>query len=96
VREIYSVMLDELQGGWLEVCKVPSRHGGYIRVPVSVNAEWYQKFCKRYLARHSRRYPKHRTLIRRQHTIKALRRLIAGNHAGVYAERLMTFAEQWY
>jgi hypothetical protein len=31
-------LLDELEGSYLEVCKVPSRLGGYIRVPVSVNA----------------------------------------------------------
>lgn len=34
-------LLAELDAGWLEVCKVPTKDG-YLRVPVSVNATWYQ------------------------------------------------------
>ncbi len=83
-------LLAELESGYLEVCKVPSRHGGYIRVPVSVNHEWYRRFCRMFLSR-NRRYPRPRTLIRRCHTIEALRRIAAGNTNGVYAERLMPF-----
>jgi len=33
------MMRDELECGYLEVVKVPSQQGGYIRVPVSVNTE---------------------------------------------------------
>lgn len=86
-------LLDELESGWLEVCKVPGRNGGYIRVPVSVNAEWYTRFCRSCLSR-SRRFSKLRTMIRRQHTIAALKRIMRGNAKGVYAERLMPFIEE--
>lgn len=83
-------LLEELQSHWLEVCKIESRHGGYIRVPVSVNAEWYRRFCRKYQSsRH--KYPKLRTIIRRETTINALRRIMRGDLSGVYAERLMPF-----
>ena len=95
MRDIFAVMAEELEGSWLEVCKIPSRHGGYIRVPVSVNAEWYQKFCGRHLSRR-RRYPKYRTIIKRRDTLNALRRLQSGNYKGVYAERLLDFVEWFY
>lgn len=85
-------LLDELEAGWLEVCMVSNLNGGYIRVPISVNAEWYSRFCAQYLSR-SKRFPKLRTMIRRQHTIAALKRIEQGNTRGVYAERLLPFIE---
>ena len=86
-------LLDDLQAHFPETCKVPGRHGGYIRVPVSVNACWYRRLCSRHKVGR-RRYPKPRTIIKRCHTIKALHRIIAGNTDGVYAERLMPFVEE--
>lgn len=87
------LLLEELQSNWLEVCKVPGREGGYIRVPVSVNCDWYRRFCRNY-KRSRRRYPKARTIIKRQHTEAALRRMIAGDFGGVYAGRLLPFVEE--
>lgn len=94
MRDIFTLMLDELQGSYPETCKIPSVHGGYIRVAVAVNAEWYRSFCRMYMNAR-RRFPKARTIIRRQTTINALRRLIVGNYHGIYAERLVAFAHHF-
>lgn len=87
-------LLDELDSGCLTVAKIPSVHGGYVRVPTSINAPWYSAFCKEYMTTR-RRYPKPRTLIRRCHARKALERIIAGTTEGVYIERLLEFMERW-
>ncbi len=81
-------LLDELEGGWLEVAKVPNQNGGYIRVAVSTNAEWYRRFCGRHLGSR-KRYPKLRTFIKRCHTVAALKRIIQGEREGCYVERLL-------
>ena len=89
-----SQLLEELESGWLEVCKCPSNQGGYIRVPVSVNSEWYRKFCAQFEQRR-RKYPKPRTIIKRCHVIRALRKIIAGVESdGVYVGRLMDCIER--
>lgn len=93
VRAAARRLLEELQSSYPETCKVPNGNGGYVRVPVSVNTEWYRRFCRQYLSVR-RRYPKPRTLIRRCHTIKALERIAQGNLRGVYAERLGPFVEE--
>jgi hypothetical protein len=91
-KQCARLLLEELESGWLEVIKVPGRDGGYVRVPTSVNAEWYQRFCRLY-EQGRRRYPKPRTIIKRCHTIRALGRLVEGGSDGVYAERLAPFLE---
>ena len=95
MRDVFAMMAEELEGSYLEVVKIPSRYGGYIRVPVSVNAEWYQVFCRQYLSTR-RRFPRPRTLIKRGDTLNALARLHSGNFRGVYAERLLEFVNDWY
>ena len=92
--EAAKYLLGELESGWLEVAKVPSKQGGYVRIPVSVNAEWYSRFCRMYESRYSSRYPKQRTIIKRCHTIAALERIICGNATGVYVGRLEPFLEE--
>lgn len=89
-----AAMLRELlESSFPETIKVPGREGGYVRVPVSVNTEWYRRFCADYETMRGR---KMRTIIKRCHTIQALRRMGAGNFAGVYAERLSPFlVEEW-
>lgn len=96
IREAAKILLEELEAGYLEVCKVPSRHGGYIRVPVSVNAEWYRRLCTRHQsARRKRRTCRRpRTVIRRCDTISALRRIMRGDFRGVYAERIKPFVKE--
>ena len=89
------ILLAELLSRWLSVAKWPSLRGGYVRGATSVNAEWYSRFCRSYSHRHSRRYPKVRTFIKRGCTIKALERLVRGDNHGVYAARLLDFIENW-
>ena len=93
-RELARRYLDELDEGYLEVCKVPSRDGGYIRICMSVNAEWYRAFCKRNMIGR-KRYPKPRTIIKRCLTRNALNRIIElnGKSSGVYVDRLKDFME---
>jgi len=87
------VLRELLESSFPETIKVPGRHGGYIRVPVSVNAKWYRRFCAMY---ETPRSGKMRTFIKRCHTIAALRRIEAGNCSGVYAERLEPFlTREW-
>ena len=92
-REAAELLLEELEGNGLEVCKVPGLEGGYVRVSVSVNCEWYRRLCCQW-KKSRRRYPKARTIIKRVHTVAALRRIIAGNFSGVYAQRLQPFIEE--
>jgi hypothetical protein len=99
VRDVAARMLEEeeLDGGWLEVCKV-ANNGGYIRVPVPVNAEWYRRFCRKYL-RSRRRYPKPRTIIRRAGVRAALQRIIDGRQGHINVHRLLEHIEhdrKWY
>jgi len=82
-------MLRELlESSFPETAKVPGRDGGYVRVPVSVNTEWYRQFCARHETLRGR---KMRTIIKRCHTIRALQRIEAGDCKGEYAKRLKPF-----
>ena len=87
-------MLDELDGGYIEVMKIDTGNG-MRRVVISKNAEWYSHFCKKFL-RNRRRYPKYRTYIKRCHTRHALLKIIGGETRGLYVERLLNFMESWF
>lgn len=93
IRLAAKEMLAELEGGWLEVCKVPNGHGGYIRVAVSVNAEWYRIFCRDHKG--WRKRGKDRTYIKRCHTIRALRELKSGKTKTIYANRLLPYVADY-
>lgn len=95
MRDVFLMMKEELESSYPETIKIPGKEGGYIRVPVSVNAEWYRIFCERHKTR-SRRFPKPRTVIKRVDTLRALDRLAQGNTEGVYAERLLSVIEEFY
>lgn len=88
LKTLLEYMLVELLSTRLEVCKIPSKLGGYRRCVLSCNCEWYQKLCKSYTSPRQK-YPKHRTIIRRRNTIRALTRMIKGDLRGVYAERIL-------
>lgn len=88
-RDAARWLLEELESSRLEVCKVPGREGGYVRVCVSVNAEWYRGFCGDWVRPRRRRYRRPRTIIKRCHTVRALQRIVGGNPRGVYCERLL-------
>lgn len=88
-------MLEELEAGRLEVAKVESQQGGYVRVCVSVNCEWYKAFCRAYEGfGRNQRYKKPRTYIKRCHTIAALKRIMEGDIDSVYAARLEPFISE--
>ncbi len=86
-------MLAELEGNQLQVCLAPSKRvrneTDMIRVPLSRNANWYRSFCSKYLSTRKRIHKKCDTLIKRQHTLAALNRMLAGNLRGRYAERIL-------
>ncbi len=95
IPEKAAIFLSELESGRLIVAKWIGKEGTYVRGAVEKNAEWYSKFCSLYSHRHSRRYPKVRTFIKRQWTIRALERLKRGENAGLYAARLLAFIESY-
>lgn len=92
-------MLAELESNSLQVCLAPSKRQinehDQIRVALSRNAKWYRDLCSHF---HSGR-KKHRTnfdtLIKRQHTLSALNRLLSGHaRGGLYEERILEAAKQ--
>lgn len=95
IPQIAKVLRQELEANYLEVVLIPAkepRHSGHqIRATQSQNAEWYKEFW----SRHGRgpssngRYNKFRSLINRNRTIEALRRMEGGDLSGVYAERII-------
>jgi hypothetical protein len=87
-------MLEDLNNHHLEVVKIPSNQGGYIRVCIDRNPTWYSDLCAEY-TKQRKRYPKHRTIIKRCTTIAALGRIANGKYHGVYAERLRSHLEKY-
>ena len=92
MNEIYTWMLEELRASYPVTVKVPSQQGGYIRVAVSTNPEWYRELCKRHQGPRTGRYSRPRTIIRRWLVLKTLNKLIAGDERGVYAKRIKAVA----
>lgn len=86
--QVYEYMLDLFLQHRLTVVKVPGRHGGYVRIAVEQNADWYKRLCESHM-RTRKRYRKSRTIIRRQHVVATLEKLASGiTVRGVYAERI--------
>jgi hypothetical protein len=88
LRVVAREMLAELEANYLHVAKVPIPNG-YKRVVVSFNAWWYRDFCGDWLRDRGGRYRKPRTMIRRQHTIRAMKEIISGYCVTEYAKRLL-------
>jgi hypothetical protein len=97
------LFLDELEANFLEVVLVPSgdadcaMRGGMIRAVQNENAEWYRKFCGEHGSNRKdiMRWSKHKTKIKRRHTIRALNELIAGKCETPYAKDLAHFIKRW-
>lgn len=101
------IMIAELLERRLEVCLIPApeprHHGHFIRACSEANADWYRRFCKKYLSSRKDQNRKGRTLIKRQCTIEALEVIIKetrrhGLHVlrfkrGIYVNRLLDFIE---
>jgi hypothetical protein len=91
MQEDLTRMLYELESNRLVVAKIRIERG-YIRAPISWNAPWYQRLCRANMTCR-KRYPKARTIIKRIHTVTALRRMLKGDLTGVYAERILAVIE---
>ena len=88
ITETAKEMEQTLRSSRLEVCVKDGR-----RVVTSQNTQWYRHFCKRYERLHKSKY---RTIIKRCHTLTALKRLQHSNYQGVYADRLMQIIEVYW
>jgi len=92
------LMLAELQSSQLEVILVPQKRYtnecGMIRVAVSKNCSWYRKFCAANTSKRGVRRGRQDTIIRRQHTIRALERMIAGQPSRYYRDQLEAIARR--
>ena len=91
-------MLDELETFQISVVLVDApekRHSEHkIRMVEIQNPKWYRDFCSLYRSARNDRSTRFHTAIKRAWTIKALKRIIAGETSGVYVERLLDFIEQ--
>lgn len=83
---ILEEILFEFMGSKPEICLVPSndencaKDGGMIRVPTTVNPEWYQRMCKDFPPVNWKQYKKfrkkQRTIVKRKDTVKNIKLLI--------------------
>jgi hypothetical protein len=95
MREVYVWMLDELLGRRPSTIKVPGRYGGYVRVAVETNPEWYRELCESHKSARGR-FPKPRTIIRRCDVLRALVLLADGQRVETtYAERIRAVARKY-
>jgi hypothetical protein len=76
LKVMAATLLKELESSRLVVIKWPTENG-YNRGSISQNPPWYQHLCKEY-ERSRKRWPKHRTTIKRHAVIRALKNIIAG------------------
>jgi len=98
IRSVAAELLAELEAHRLVVIKFRTTHEGdetWRRAAISSNPRWYSRLCRRE-EKSRRRYPKPRTVVRRPHTLTALRRIVAGtaDPASLYVRRLMPFIRE--
>lgn len=75
----------------------PSKRGlndwDCIRVNVDVPPRWYRIMCNENASKRGVRHGRFDTIVKRQHTLRALERMIAGNLKGRYAERILEISK---
>lgn len=98
-------MADELERSRLDVVLVPAKYGNRMeRVVQSENPAWYQRFCAKYASgrKDASLWREHKTSIKRQATLQALRAIATGktasrpnqfSHDGGYIPMLLPFVE---
>jgi hypothetical protein len=93
---IAKMLHDELECRRLDVYLSPAwgsygDDGKQLRVAMDQNPRWYREFCAAYPANRSRprRRSKPDTIIKRRHTLRALREIAAGRAQTTYARRLL-------
>lgn len=85
-------MHSDLSARRLVVAKIRTENG-WVRAVMETNPEWYQELCAGYMNR-SKRFPKFRTIIKRQHVLRTLMAIGEGHDIStVYAERLRPFIQ---
>lgn len=96
------IMRKELESRGLDVCLVPSLllhqpTERKRRVVIDRNPDWYRRLCAMHQSGRTRqRRKKHGdTLIKRQHTLRALAELENGRLDTEYAHRLVPFVKQF-
>lgn len=100
-RDRAAMMLYELEGQRLMVVLLPSTDdaiagdGGKRRAVAMRNCSWYRRFCSLYDSgrKRPRRKRHHDTLIKREATQVALRKLMRGMNDCIYTRRLLDFIE---
>lgn len=91
-------MLCDLESNQLQTVLAPSkrhdrREWDCVRVNISVNPLWYHRLCANNISKRGTRKGKADTIIRRQHVLSALNRLIYGMAVGGrYEERILDVA----
>lgn len=95
-------MREELESSRLDVCLIPSPvlyqpTQKKKRIVMDRNPSWYRQFCAEYQSRRTRpRRKRHGdTMIKRQHTLRALGELADGQCETEYAHRLVEFVKQY-
>lgn len=93
-------MLEELESHRLEVCLAPAptpMHSGHmVRVRCDINPRWYRDFCATFSSGRGWRRGKADTVIRRQHTARALRAMLGGRMPPAYGPRLLDAARRYW
>ena len=86
-------MLAELESNQLVTVLAPSKRGinpwDCVRVNVSESPRWYKRLCSAHASKRGVRRGRFDTVIRRQHALAALNRMLRGNFNGRYAERIL-------
>jgi hypothetical protein len=77
-------MADDLERNRLEVKLAPAERANHrhhrVRVAVSTNPEWYQRICAQHAVQRARvRRIRHDTAIRREHVLRALRKIASAS-----------------
>lgn len=92
---LHVVLVPSSDPDWVE-------RGWMVRGADEENCEWYQEFCDRYQKHRLNKGPRGKskprmrrnysdTAIKREHTVRALERIIAGKREGIYVERIWPF-----
>lgn len=102
LREVFVLMLEELDNTGLEVELIPfndyecAMRGGCIRVAVSHNVDWYRNLCATFQSgRRRRRMDDNDTRIKRQSIRRILKRLsLELPTTSMYTEHLVDIAKE--
>lgn len=94
-------MFKDLENSFFEVVLIPApdpQHSEHkVRAVRYANPLWYSKLCRTYCSirgRGRKRMKRERTIINRTNTSRALQRMIDGQDAGIYGDRIADLVEK--